>query len=271
MAYIDDASRLITHAQFYFSQDLLSLRHSLKEALLRRGIPKLLYTDNGRIYRSQSFEYLCANMGIALIRAEPFTPNSKGKIERFFRSCRMRFLSALNPIKIKDIDELNNLLWQWLHDDYQRKPHSSLDKKSPSEYFLEQSSDIELVSDLSAFNKKFLISVNRKIKHDATLSLHSSLYETIPALAGTNITVKYDPDELENGIPEIFLFKDDKPVGTARKVFLHDNAHVRRSGRPKSQAPSSDIPLPHEPISFAPVHTISFADMTATAGNQEVL
>ncbi|MCL2717171.1 MAG: hypothetical protein FWE14_00090 [Lachnospiraceae bacterium] len=48
MAYIDDSSRLITHAQFYLSQDIMSLRHSFKEAL-KRGISKLLYTDNGKV------------------------------------------------------------------------------------------------------------------------------------------------------------------------------------------------------------------------------
>lgn len=81
MAYIDDCSRLILHAQFYFSQDFLSLRGSFREAVLRRGIPKMLYTDNGKIYRCASFEYLCANIGVTLLRAEPYTPNSKGYVK----------------------------------------------------------------------------------------------------------------------------------------------------------------------------------------------
>ncbi len=83
-AYIDDASRLITHAQFYYTQNFDVLRHFFKEAVLRRGIPRLLYTDNGKIYRSQQFEYMCASLGCTLIHAQPFSPNEKGKIERFF-------------------------------------------------------------------------------------------------------------------------------------------------------------------------------------------
>jgi hypothetical protein len=43
LAYIDDASRLITHAGFYLSQDIASLRSSFKEAVMRRGLPKILY------------------------------------------------------------------------------------------------------------------------------------------------------------------------------------------------------------------------------------
>ncbi|MGB4644560.1 MAG: DDE-type integrase/transposase/recombinase, partial [Dictyoglomaceae bacterium] len=93
MAYIDDASRLVAHAEFYYTQNLESLRHSFKEAVLKRGIPTLLYTDNGKIYRSQQFEFMCANIGCSLIHSKPFVASSRGKIERFFLTVRKRFLS----------------------------------------------------------------------------------------------------------------------------------------------------------------------------------
>ena len=73
-AYIDDASRLITHAEFFFSQNFEMLRHSFKEAVLKRGIPRLIYTNNGKIYRSQQFELMCASIGSTLIHSQPFEP-----------------------------------------------------------------------------------------------------------------------------------------------------------------------------------------------------
>jgi len=36
--------------------------------------------DNEKIYRSAGFEYLAANLGITLLRAEPFTPTGKGYV-----------------------------------------------------------------------------------------------------------------------------------------------------------------------------------------------
>ena len=261
MAYIDDSSRLITHAQFYLSQDILSLRHSFKEALLKRGIPKLLYTDNGKIYRCQAFEYLCANIGVTLLRAEPYTPTSKGKIERFFRSCRLRFLSILKTDTLNDLEDLNNRFHKWLMEDYQKKNHSALEGMTPLEAFLRQSDRISLVTDLSVFNEKFLVKVERKIKQDATLSLHGNLYETAPSLAGARITVKYDPDELDHGISEVFLYREDKPVGTAKRVFFHDNAHMKRAGKPRPEKggiPSSALP---EEMDIPPINSISYADM----------
>ena len=104
LAIIDDAARFVPHAQFYFSQGFESLRHLFKEAVMKKGVPTLLYTDNGRIYRSQQFEYICASIGCTLIHAKPFAANSKGKIERFFLSVRQRFLSRIETDKIKDID-----------------------------------------------------------------------------------------------------------------------------------------------------------------------
>jgi putative transposase len=233
LAFIDDCSRLILHAEFYHSQDFMSLRHSFREAVLRRGIPKLLYTDNGKIYRCANFEYLCANLGVTLLRAEPFTPTSKGKIERFFRSCRLRFLSILEANKIKDIDHLNNLFWEWLSSDYNEKPHSGLGM-SPLDCFLSQAESVILPTDLSLFNEKFLVQVPRTIKHDATLSLNSALYETSPAFAGRKVYVRYDPDMLEGGLKEIFLYSDDKCIGTAKKVHFSDNANMKRQGRPSA-------------------------------------
>lgn len=265
LAYIDDCSRLILHAQFYYSQDFLSLRHSFREAVLRRGIPKLLYTDNGKIYRCANFEYLAANLGVTLLRAEPYTPTSKGKIERFFRSCRLRFLSILEAEGIKDLEELNNLLWEWLSSDYNEKPHSSLGM-SPLDCFLAQAETVVLPTDLSLFNEKFLVQVSRNIKHDATLSLNCNLYETSPSLAGRKVSVRYDPDLFENGFEEVFLYEDDKCIGTAKRVHFSDNAKMKRKDRVKASkrgnAIDAALGLP-EAVSSPPIpkNTICFSAM----------
>jgi len=41
-----------------------------------------------------------------------------GKVERFFQTVRMRFLSSLELDKVKSLEELNLLFWQWLEEDY---------------------------------------------------------------------------------------------------------------------------------------------------------
>jgi len=77
VGFIDDASRLITGAMFFYTQGFSALRECLKDAVLKRGIPKMIYSDNGKVYRCGQLSVVCANLGCSLIHAEPFTPNSK--------------------------------------------------------------------------------------------------------------------------------------------------------------------------------------------------
>ncbi len=53
IAFIDDASRVICHAQFFFNENTDALMTVIKAALYKRGIPKQLYVDNGSIYCSK--------------------------------------------------------------------------------------------------------------------------------------------------------------------------------------------------------------------------
>lgn len=224
IAYIDDASRLCTYAHFYYTQNFLALRDSFKEAVLRRGIPKMLYTDNGKIYRSTQLEYICASLGTSLIHAEPFSPHSKGKIERFFHTVRMRFLSTIDPTSIKSIDELNMMFFKWLEEDYNRKEHSSIGM-SPLDFFMSQISRVNMCKDIDMLNEYFLIRVNRKVNKDATLKVENILYETEEKFKGMRLEVRYDPQWLKDNTP-LLLFHEGKKVGEAYKVNFHENAKI---------------------------------------------
>ncbi|MCK7511408.1 MAG: DDE-type integrase/transposase/recombinase [Desulfobacterales bacterium] len=92
IAIIDDHSRLIPHAEFYLNERLSSYTDCLKQALASRGLPRKLYVDNGSAFRCKQLEHICASLGVALIHSKPYTPEGRGKIERFFRTIRGDFL-----------------------------------------------------------------------------------------------------------------------------------------------------------------------------------
>jgi hypothetical protein len=50
-ATLDDASRLIPHAQFYTGQGLDACLDCLRQSIAARGLPVRLYMDNAKIYR----------------------------------------------------------------------------------------------------------------------------------------------------------------------------------------------------------------------------
>jgi putative transposase len=158
---------------------------------------------------------------------QPFMPNQKGKIERFFRTVRSRFLSKIDTNNIKDIDELNEKHFLWLEEDYQRKQHSSLGM-SPLDFFMSQVSKVKMVSDVKQLNEAFLLRVSRKINKDATFALEKILYETEQIYAGKRLEVRYDPEWINSSSVSVLLYHEGKKIGEARKVKLHENAHVKR-------------------------------------------
>lgn len=263
MAFIDDASRLIVHAEFFLDQKFSSLRVALKEAILKRGIPKMIYTDNGKIYRTGQLELMAANLGCSLIHAEPFTPTSKGKIERFFHTVRSRFLTRIDPSQLLSLEELNLKFWQWLEEDYQRKRHSALDM-SPLDFFMSQASHVKLFPSPHLLEEVLLLRVNRKVHHDATLSVETILYETDLSLANTRVEVRYDPEWLLSPSKPLLLYKEGHKVGEARQINFVENASVKRKGAKSKAKSKADRPLEDSFVQQEPVHprsSISFVNL----------
>lgn len=80
IAYIDDCSRLVPYAQFFTSEGFDGIRTVTKEAFIRRGLPKMIYADNGKIFRSETLQFACAQVGITLVHTQPYDPQSKGYV-----------------------------------------------------------------------------------------------------------------------------------------------------------------------------------------------
>jgi len=262
--FIDDASRYPVYAQFYLSQNFETLRHCFKEAVLRRGIPRLVYTDNGKIYRSQQFEYICASLGCTLLHSQPFVPQGRGKVERIFGTVRMRFLSDLDPRTLKDLDDLNQRFFRWLEDDYKRKAHSGLNGLSPHDVLMSQVSKLKLVTDVERTTENFLLRITRKIQPDATTQIENILYETDSKFCGKRVEIRYEPEWLNDVTKSLPIYEDGKRMGEARVVRFHDNAHAARRFKGNRRKPA--VVEPENP----PAHlaessiknSISYSDMT---------
>ena len=75
--FLDDHSRLIPHAEFFFEEALPRLERVLKVGILKRGLPKALYVDNGQVYHATQFAAACASLGIQCKHTAPYSPESK--------------------------------------------------------------------------------------------------------------------------------------------------------------------------------------------------
>ena len=74
---LDDASRLIVGQALTFNDNAIFFQETLKKAIKIYGVPKVLYCDNGSPYANSQLELICANMGIHLIHAKPYSPRRK--------------------------------------------------------------------------------------------------------------------------------------------------------------------------------------------------
>lgn len=271
-AFIDDATRMITYSRFFFEQNFETLRICLKEAMLRNGIPRLIYTDNGKIYRSQQLEYICAGVGCTLLHSQPYVPKGRGKIERYFNTVRMRFLSNLNPKDLDSLEALNEAYEKWMDSDYQKKEHSGLGGKTPHQSFIDNIDRVKLVSDRNQLNENFLLRVSRKVCHDATIQVDNVLFETDPCLAGKRLEVRYEPDWLLDQTKALQLYDDGKRIGEAKQVRFFDNAHVQRrfpGNRKKSSSETKYVTSQLDAKEVIPKNTISFTNL-AKGGTENV-
>lgn len=71
---IDDASRLIVGQALTFHDNAIFFQKVLKKAIKIYGLPKVLYVDNGSPYANEQLSLICANLGIHLIHAKPYSP-----------------------------------------------------------------------------------------------------------------------------------------------------------------------------------------------------
>lgn len=232
LAFIDDCSRIITHGCFLTQETTGSVATVLKEAILRRGVPRIVYVDNGRVYRNEIIAFACANLGISLAHTPVRDGSSKGKIERFFRTVRSRFLPLLDLElnKIQNVDVLNQRFFAWLETDYHRKIHSALGM-SPLDKFMSQIDRVRHLQEPALLERVFMKRVFRKVKHDATVSIDSRLYEVNPVLIGQKIEVRFDPDQPE----QVFVYEQGREIQCAPLCSQADNARIKRKGKAKGK------------------------------------
>jgi transposase InsO family protein len=189
LAFLDDATRMAPFGAFYASENAACFQDALKQGLLRRGVPRRLYCDNGSTYRTHHLEVICATLNIALIHSRPHHPRGRGKIERFFRTVRSAFLPHVTPEMLTSLATLNRVFWAWLEAEYHHTVHGGLDGKTPLDRFLEDGALTRAApEDLDALLR---MKVNRKVGRDRTVRLDGRLYEAPDGFAGETVEVRY--------------------------------------------------------------------------------
>lgn len=224
VAFIDDSTRLIVGAKFFYSEATVHIKDVLRDAVLTYGVPSKLYLDNGRNFLADDIAIACASMKCALIHSTPYYPESKGKIERFFRTVRDCFISCMD--KVSSLEQLNTQFTNWLTNDYNRKSHSALDGASPLDVFLDKAHmRIRRLESHIDPAEIFCKKESRLVAKDGTFRVNNIVYEAEEQLIGQKIIVLYDKDDPAK---KVKVFDGECFVHAACPVDFISNAHAKR-------------------------------------------
>jgi len=236
--FIDDYSRLIPYGEFFFEESLPRLERVLKVAILRRGIPQSIYVDNGKVYVSTQLQAVCAALGIRAIHSTPYTPNTRGKIERFFGTVRGQFLVEVEAAKIATLEELNASFQAWVELIYHRAVHSETEQ-APLERFQRSIAAITVrQADPMQLRQAFLWREKRTVTRTATISLQGNRYSVDPLLAGRQVELRFDPFDLA----EVELWQNGHFLAQAKVQKLERARHLSLDRIP---APAEEAPREH--------------------------
>jgi putative transposase len=240
VSLMDDASRLVAHSAFCLSETALDIEGVLKQALLKRGIPKMIVVDNGAAYRASTLQGICARLSIRLVYCRPYAPEGKGKLERWHRTLREQFLAELDATHIRDLADLNARLWAWLEQVYHRSKHSALGEFTPLTRYQQDLPRIRPLGALAAqLDELFWHRVAPHVRRDGTVSFLNRRFEIPYELTGQTVLLVVDPHtatvvrvESETG----------QPLGAATP--LDPVANLTRRRRKPQQQPSIDVQQP---------------------------
>jgi len=126
LCIIDDRSRLATHVQWYLHDDVRSLVHGFSQALMRRGLPRALLTDNGAAMLAEEFKNGLHALGILHETTLPYAAYQNGKQERLWATLEGRLMAMLESVKELSLELLNKATHAWVEHDYHQTRHAEM-------------------------------------------------------------------------------------------------------------------------------------------------
>lgn len=218
---IDDRSRMIVGYGFFLEDTAVNVQTVFKKAILKYGLPKKIYVDNGTPYKNEQLSLICAQLQVQLSHAQPYHGNQKGKIERAFKSVKEQWMYNTDFSAFRTLDDINESVGEYINKK-NNTPHSSLDGETPVNVFMNDSDRIRR-AEAETVEKAFYHTVTRNVNSDATVKLLTRVFEAGQNYIGLKVTLKYKPD-----LSHVFIFEDGNYI-EIHEVNKNDNAKIRRN------------------------------------------
>lgn len=204
--WLDDYSRKVLFAKYYWDEKLPRMEDSFKNMTLRWGLVKKVYLDNGHVYSSKHFAWLLSQLSIKKVHHKPYAAYCKGKIEAWNKTALYEFQQEAQMAGMSSLEELNTALWAWIEMVYNLRKHSSTGQVPNKRFQDGLPGDLHRIKDVRWFNNLFLMRQTRTITKYGKVKLFGNRYKVKDIAHGTVVEVRYNPFDLK----EVFLFCDNK-------------------------------------------------------------
>ncbi|HEV8490763.1 MAG TPA: DDE-type integrase/transposase/recombinase [Candidatus Angelobacter sp.] len=249
IAFLDDASRVCCHGQFFLAENVDTLIEALRAAFYKRGVPQSLYVDNGSIYCSKEIIQICARVGCLLHHTPVRDGAAKGKIERFFRTVREQFLSL--KLDLSSVEALNRQFIAWVEEQYNAQKHSVL-QMTPLDRFALDRSRVRYLPPNQANDELFFVEEERHVRADNTFSFKALRFEAPRHLPDRTIQIRF---QRKDPASRVIVYYKGERMGEARRLdpVANDRKPVTLSEfKPSSPADGANSPAPK--LTDSPTH-----------------
>jgi putative transposase len=247
---VDDHSRLLVHGRFHPVENTRAGQEVLRAAIVRRGLPEVLYSDQGAPFANHVLARTCAVLGVRLIHSQPYSPEGRGKQERLNRYIRERFIAEAEHAGIESLAELNDRFEAWAEQVANRRVHAETGQTPIDRW---QAGGPPRMADPAGLREAFLWVAARRVTKTATVSLEGNQYSVDPALVARRVELRYDPADLTH----IEVFCQGHPAGVATPFVIGRHTH--------RQVPQATPPLPPPPTG------VDYLGLVAAAHDAEVV
>jgi transposase InsO family protein len=135
LTIVDDYSRYSVGLQACSDEQGRTVQSQLEGIFRRYGLPDAFFVDNGTPWGDSSgqhwtrFGVWLLKLGIELLHARPYHPQSRGKNERFHRTLKAEVLALR---RFRNLVELQHAFDAWREIYNFERPHQALDQEVPA-------------------------------------------------------------------------------------------------------------------------------------------
>jgi transposase InsO family protein len=177
LGVLDDHSRLCCHLQWYLAETAENLIHALSQALMKRGLPRALMTDNGAAMLADEVRQGLSRLSIVHETTAPYTPEHNAKQEILWAQVEGRLMAMLEGVGELTLGSLNEVTVAWMEADYNRKVHSEIAAR-PVDRFVQSPSVLRASPSADELRLAFTAETTRAVRHtDGTISLCGVRFE----------------------------------------------------------------------------------------------